>query len=277
MSLILGGAGVATNIIRGSKQASQAKKLEAEFEAKDKALQPVSPEQYAYLNRVRQMQRSMAMGTDPTSAMAQRGLSQSLAQTQGNIARLGTGASTVSGLLRAQQGYNMGMGQVAGQAFDQSRAYMQQEQGLIDNIQKAIYGLQMKRRNYAQQKAVAMRQDASDSATAAIAGLGQMATMIPKMSGGGDLTQATKSATNAATVAETNAITPNYLKSVTPTVNEQTMPMVQRTIAQDVGPKTRVVGPTGSALQSVLDYRNSVQNWNGPYEFGMQPEERTGF
>ena len=187
MSLILGGAGVATNIIRGSKQASQAKKLEAEFEAKDKALQPVSPEQYAYLNRVRQMQRSMAMGTDPTSAMAQRGLSQSLAQTQGNIARLGTGASTVSGLLRAQQGYNLGMAQVAGQAFDQSRAYMQQEQGLIDNIQKAIYGLQMKRRNYAQQKAVAMRQDASDSATAAIAGLGQMATMIPKKSGEGDV------------------------------------------------------------------------------------------
>jgi hypothetical protein len=78
----------------------------------------------------------------------------------------------------------MGMGQVAGQAFDQSRGYMQQEQGLIDNIQKSIYGLQMKRRNYAQQKAVAMRQDASDSATAAIAGLGQMATMIPNKVGG---------------------------------------------------------------------------------------------
>jgi hypothetical protein len=193
MSLILGGASVATNAIRGASQAKKARQFEADFEAKDKALQPVSPEQYAYLNRVRQMQRSMAMGTDPTSAMAQRGLSQSLAQTQGNIARLGTGASTVSGLLRAQQGYNMGMGQVAAQAFDQSRAYMQQEQGLIDNIQKSIYGLQMKRRNYAQQKAVAMRQDASDSATAAIAGLGQMATMIPKMSGGGDVANAGKS------------------------------------------------------------------------------------
>ena len=43
---------------------------------------------------------------------------------------------------------------------------------------------EMKRRNYAQQKAVAMRQDASDSATAAIAGLGQMATMIPNKVGG---------------------------------------------------------------------------------------------
>ena len=184
LSLIIGGASMATNAIRGGIQARKAKKLEADFEAKDKALEPVSAEQYSYLNRVRQMQRSMAMGTDPTSAMAQRGLSQSLAQTQGNIARLGTGSSTVSGLLRAQQGYNMGMGQVAGQAFDQSRAYMQQEQGLIDNIQKSIYGLQMKRRNYAQIKAVGMRQDASDSATAAIAGLGQMATMIPNKVGG---------------------------------------------------------------------------------------------
>jgi hypothetical protein len=187
LSLIIGGAGIATNAIRGVGQGRKARQFEADFEAKDKALQPVSAEQYSYLNRVRQMQRSMAMGTDPTSAMAQRGLSQSLAQTQGNIARLGTGSSTVSGLLRAQQGYNMGMGQVAGQAFDQSRAYMQQEQGLIDNIQKSIYGLQMKRRNYAQQKAVAMRQDASDSATAAIAGLGQMATMIPNKVGGGDV------------------------------------------------------------------------------------------
>jgi hypothetical protein len=180
------GAAVAASAIRSGVQAKKAKKLEAEFDAKDKALQPVSAEQYSYLNRVRQMQRSMAMGTDPTSAMAQRGLSQSLAQTQGNIARLGTGASTVSGLLRAQQGYNMGMGQVAGQAFDQSRGYMQQEQGLIDNIQKSIYGLQMKRRNYAQIKAVGMRQDASDSATAAIAGLGQMATMVPNKVGGGN-------------------------------------------------------------------------------------------
>jgi hypothetical protein len=183
--LAMAGASVLTNAIRGVGQGRKARQFEADFEAKDKALQPVSAEQYSYLNRVRQMQRSMAMGTDPTSAMAQRGLSQSLAQTQGNIARLGTGASTVSGLLRAQQGYNMGMGQVAGQAFDQSRAYMQQEQGLIDNIQNSIYGLQMKRRNYAQIKAVGMRQDASDSATAAIAGLGQMGTMIPNKVGGG--------------------------------------------------------------------------------------------
>lgn len=206
MSLILSGAGVATNIIRGASQAKKARQFEAEFEAKDKALQPVSPEQYAYLNRVRQMQRSMAMGTDPTSAMAQRGLSQSLAQTQGNIARLGTGASTVSGLLRAQQGYNLGMAQVAGQAFDQSGAYMQQEQGLIDNIQNAIYGLQMKRRNYAQQKAVAMRQDASDSVTAAIAGLGQMATMISKKSGEGDVdgSDAKKSSEKETNEKETN-------------------------------------------------------------------------
>jgi hypothetical protein len=275
LSLIIGGASMATNAIRGGIQARKAKKLEAEFDAKDKALEPVSAEQYSYLNRVRQMQRSMAMGTDPTSAMAQRGLSQSLAQTQGNIARLGTGASTVSGLLRAQQGYNMGMGQVAGQAFDQSRAYMEQEQGLIDNIQKSIYGLQMKRRNYAQIKAVGMRQDASDSATAAIAGLGQMATMIPNKVGGGDVANAGKSAAKSVTNPAT--VTPNYLKSVTPTVNQQIMPRVQQTIAQDVGPVNGVVGPTGAALQGVLDYRNSVQNWNAPYELGMNPPERIGF
>lgn len=176
----LAGASTLANAIRGGIQAGQARKLESKFESLDKALQPVSPEQYAYLNRVRQMQRSMAMGTDPTSAMAQRGLSQGLAQTQGNIARVGGGPSTVSGLLRAQQGYSQGMSQIAGNAFQASQGLMQQEQGLIDNIQNAVYGLQMKRRNLAQLEAVQKRQASTDSVMAAVAGLGQMATMFPK-------------------------------------------------------------------------------------------------
>lgn len=261
--LILMGAAVAASAIRAGVQAKKAKKLEADFEAKDKALQPVSPEQYSYLNRVRQMQRSMAMGTDPTSAMAQRGLSQSLAQTQGNIARLGTGSSTVSGLLRAQQGYNMGMGQVAGQAFDQSRAYMQQEQGLIDNIQNSIYGLQMKRRNYAQIKAVGMRQDSSDSATAAIAGLGQMATMVPNKVPGGDVANAAKSKT----IPDTSVFSRND--------------QIQRSISSDVGANTGVIGPSGQAMKSVYENRmsqdGSLGGWVSPDErtsFGL---ERTGF
>jgi hypothetical protein len=254
--LAMAGASALTNVIRGVGQGRKARQFEADFEAKDKALQPVSAEQYSYLNRVRQMQRSMAMGTDPTSAMAQRGLSQSLAQTQGNIARLGTGASTVSGLLRAQQGYNMGMGQVAGQAFDQSRAYMGQEQGLIDNIQKSIYDLQMKRRNYAQQKAVAMRQDASDSATAAIAGLGQMATMIPNKVGGGDVANAAKSKT----IPDTSVFSRND--------------QIQRSISSDVGANTGVIGPSGQAMKNVYENRmyqdGSLGGW-------VSPDERTGF
>jgi len=175
------GASAAANAIRGIGQAKKAKGLEAEFQRLDKALTPVSPEQYAQLARTRQLERSMRLGTDPTSAMARQGLAGSLAQTQANLVRAGGGAGTVNALLRSQTGYGQGIGQVAAQAArgaDQMLAY---QGGLIDNIQNAIYGLQMKRRNYAQAVAAQMRQAATDSATAAIGSFAQAATMIPEM------------------------------------------------------------------------------------------------
>lgn len=175
----IAGAGALANVIQGIARSGKAKKLEQKFESLDKALQPVSPEQYAYLNRVRQMQRSMAMGTDPTSAMARRGLAQGLAQTQGNIARVGGGPSTVSGLLRAQQGYGQGMSQIAGNAFQASQGLMQVEQGLIGDIQNAVYGLQRDRRNRAMAEAAQMRQASQDNISAAIGAVSHAATMFP--------------------------------------------------------------------------------------------------
>jgi hypothetical protein len=202
------GASAITSGIQAISRGSKAKKLEADFDRLDKSLQPVSPEQYAYLNRVRQLERGMRMGTDPTTAMARRGLGQSLAQTQTNIARVGGGPSTVSGLLRAQQGYNVGMGNVAAQAGQQADRMLMFQQPLIDNIQNRIYDLQMKRRNYAQMKAVAMREGAQDAASAAVGALAQGATMIPKYNENIDtskLDQGTKAATQAAnqTMAQT--------------------------------------------------------------------------
>lgn len=261
------GASALANVIRGGVQAGQARKLENKFESLDKALQPVSPEQYAYLNRVRQMQRSMAMGTDPTSAMARRGLSQGLAQTQGNIARVGGGPSTVSGLLRAQQGYSQGMSQIAGNAFQASQGLMQQEQGLLGDIQNAVYGLQMKRRNLAQAQAAQMRQASTDSTMAAIAGLGQMATLFPGKEKDLDVP--------GTTAAAKTATQQPSLKIATPSVPAQTIPRVQQSIASDVGPKTGVVGPTAGALSSVLNNRTFgmvVNDWTSPderIEFGL--------
>jgi hypothetical protein len=187
--LAMMGASAITSGIQAISRGSKAKKLEADFERLDKSLQPVSPEQYAYLNRVRQLERGMRMGTDPTTAMARRGLGQSLAQTQTNIARVGGGPATVSGLLRAQQGYNVGMGNVAAQAGQQADKMLMFQQPLIDNIQNRIYDLQMKRRNYAQGRAAYMRQAATDSATAAIGALAQGATMIPELNKSIDITK----------------------------------------------------------------------------------------
>lgn len=276
--LALMGASAAANAIRGIGQAKKAKGLEAEFQRLDKALTPVSPEQYAQLARTRQLERSMRLGTDPTSAMARQGLAGSLAQTQANLVRAGGGAGTVNALLRSQTGYGQGIGQVAAQAAQSANRMLAYQGGLIDNIQNAVYNLQMKRRNYAQALAAQQRQAATDSATAAIGAFANAATMIPGMNKSVPTdTLKTTTATNPATVAEMNAITPNYLKSVTPTVNQQIIPRAQQSIAQDVGPVTGVSGPTGAALQNVLDYRTSVQNWNAPYELGMQPQERIGF
>ena len=188
------GASAITSGIQAISRGSKAKKLEADFDRLDKSLQPVSPEQYAYLNRVRQLERGMRMGTDPTTAMARRGLGQSLAQTQTNIARVGGGPSTVSGLLRAQQGYNVGMGNVAAQAGQQADRMLMFQQPLIDNIQNRIYDLQMKRRNYAQMKAVAMREGAQDAASAAVGALAQGATLIPELNKSIDITKLDKGA-----------------------------------------------------------------------------------
>lgn len=176
----ISGLGTVANLIRGGVQSGQAQKLEQKFEGLDKSLQPVSPDQYAMLSRYRQLQRAMAMGTDPTSSMARRGLAQGLGQTLTGIAKVGGGPGTISGMLRAYGGYAQGMSQVAGNAFQASQGLMQQEQGLIGDIQNAVYGLQMKRRNLAQLEAVQKRQASTDSVMAAVAGLGQMATMFPK-------------------------------------------------------------------------------------------------
>ena len=275
------GASAITSGIQAISRGSKAKKLEADFDRLDKSLQPVSPEQYAYLNRVRQLERGMRMGTDPTTAMARRGLGQSLAQTQTNIARVGGGPSTVSGLLRAQQGYNVGMGNVAAQAGQQADRMLMFQQPLIDNIQNRIYDLQMKRRNYAQMKAVAMREGAQDAASAAVGALAQGATLIPELNKSIDITKLNQGAgainnAAAAKAAELSSVTPSYLQSITSPVNKQNIPAIKRTIAQDVG-QTGITGPTGAALQNVMDYRLNVQDWGAPYEMGAMPPERTGF
>jgi hypothetical protein len=179
LPLALMGASAAANAIRGVAQNRKAKGLEADFKAKDAALTPVSPDQYAHLAATRRLERSMRMGGDPSSQFAKYGLGGALAQTQDNLVRAGNGQGTVNALLRGQQGYNQGMAQVGAQAGQQANEILQYQGGLIDNIQRSIYGLQMKRRNYAQALMAQQQQAATDSMTAAIGSFAQAATMIP--------------------------------------------------------------------------------------------------
>ncbi len=179
LPLALMGASAAANAIRGAAQNKKAKGLQADFEMKDAALQPVSPDQYAHLARTRALERSMRMGGDPSSQFAKYGLGSSLATTQDNIVRAGNGQGTINALLRGQQGYNQGMAQIGAQAGQEANRILDYQGGLIDNIQNSIYGLQMKRRNYAQALMAQQQQAATDSMTAAVGSFAQAATMIP--------------------------------------------------------------------------------------------------
>jgi hypothetical protein len=69
----------------------------------------------------------------------------------------------------------------------------------------------MKRRNYAQMKAVAMREGAQDAASAAVGALAQGATMIPELNKSIDITkldQGTKAATQATSQAAQSSLLP---------------------------------------------------------------------
>lgn len=177
--LIMMGASAIANGIRSGVQGSKARSLERDFLNKDNALQPVSPDQYANLARTRQLERSMRLGTDPSSQFAKAGLTNALAQTQNNLVRSDGGVGTVNNLLRSQTGFTQGMAGVSANAMQGANQMHAYGGGLIDNIQKNIYDLQMKRRNYAQLKAVEKRQAANDSMTAAIGSLAQAATLVP--------------------------------------------------------------------------------------------------
>lgn len=165
------GVSALANFAQGYARQRKARKYEAEFNRLDKALQPVSPEQYAYLNRVRQMGDAMRMGTDPTTAMARRGLSQSLAQTQTNISRAGGGAGAISGLLRSQQGYNQGMGDITSRSAAQSLGMLQAEGQIMDQQQMARYTLARDRRNRAMAQQAQWQQAAWGSTAAGVGGL----------------------------------------------------------------------------------------------------------
>lgn len=159
------GANAATAGVRASK----ANKLEKKYEQMEANLQPVSPEQIEYLNRVKAQERAMRMGTDISTSMGRRGINQALATTQRGLMQMGS--IGFSNMLRAQTGATQGYADLAGRAQKESNQLFLAQHPMIENMSKARYDLERSRSQRVMAQGAMMRQGANEALSAAIGGL----------------------------------------------------------------------------------------------------------
>lgn len=169
-------AGAGIGAITGLLQGQRAKKLERDYQAAEKAIQPIDPAQMAYLNRVRQQERNFRAGTDPSSAFATMNARNVGGQTMANISRAG-GPGVVGNLLRAQAGTNQAIAGIGANAGAQANQMLALQGGLIDRMADKVYQRQVERRNQAMERSVSARQNIQNTFQGALA-------MVPGMAGG---------------------------------------------------------------------------------------------
>jgi len=169
-------AGAGIGAITGLLQGQRAKKLERDYQAAEKAIQPIDPAQMAYLNRVRQQERNFRAGTDPSSAFATMNARNVGGQTMANINRAG-GAGVVGNLLRAQSGTNQAIAGIGANAAGQANQLFMAQGGLINRMADRVYERQVELRNQALERSVSARQNIQNSLSGALA-------MVPGMTGG---------------------------------------------------------------------------------------------
>lgn len=168
------GAGVGA--IAGAFQGTRANKLQSQYEKAEAALQPVRPEEYAYLNRVRQQERAYRTATDPSSAFALGQTRNVGTQTQTNLLRAG-GPGAVGNILRAQAGTNQAVGAIGANAARQADSLMGMQGTLIRDMSQRLYDRQRELRNQAMERSVAAQQNIQNMFSGAMA-------MLPSMAGG---------------------------------------------------------------------------------------------
>lgn len=170
------GIGAGIGAISGMFQGQRANKLQSQYEKAEAALQPVRPEEYAYLNRVRQQERNFLAGTDPAAAFSAMGARNVGAQTQRNIVRAG-GPGVIGNLLRAQAGTNQGIAQIGANSASQAMSLMGLQGTLMRDLSTREYARQRELRNQAMERSVAAQQNIQNMFSGALA-------MLPSMTGG---------------------------------------------------------------------------------------------
>jgi hypothetical protein len=150
--------GMGVNALRTGIQAGKTKGLKSAYETAEAGVNPVDPNQVAFMNRLRTQEQRFRAGTDPSSAFAAQSIQQQGAQTQRNMMRMG-GPGAVGNMLRAQQGTNQGMAQVGAQAAGMGNQLLGMQGGLVNLVAERTYDLQRDRRNQAMARYEQNRQD----------------------------------------------------------------------------------------------------------------------
>ena len=169
-------AGALIGGIAGIGQGKRAQKLEKDYQNAEKAINPVDPNQLAYLNKVRQQERNFRGGSDPSSAFAAMNARNVGGQTMANISRAG-GPGVVGNLLRAQAGTNQAIAGIGANAGAQANQMLALQGGLIDRMADKVYQRQVERRNQAMERSVSARQNIQNTFQGALA-------MVPGIAGG---------------------------------------------------------------------------------------------
>ena len=144
----------------GYFQGTKARDARKEFEQLDRNLNPYDPQIQANIMRLRQMQRNLQAGTDPSSAFARQQQSNALAQTQQNIMRSGGG---VSQLLRAQQAANVGNAQIGASAAARSQQLIPLEMEMTAMLSNRAWQLAVNRRAEALARKEQKQQDINNA------------------------------------------------------------------------------------------------------------------
>lgn len=170
------GIGAGVGALSGMFQGQRANKLQKQYEQAEKNVLTETPEQLAYLNRVRQQERAFRTATDPSSAFAAMQARGVGAQTQANVLRA-QGPGGVGNILRAQAGTNQAMGQIGANAADRANQMLNFQGQLIDNIAQRRIERTRELRNQAMERSVAAQQNIANMFSGALA-------MLPSMAGG---------------------------------------------------------------------------------------------
>lgn len=168
-------AGAGIGAISGLLQGQQAKRLNKQYDAAEKAIQTTDPAQMAFLNRLRQQERAFRTGTDKSSAFALNQAQNVNANTQANLLRAG-GAGAVNNLLRSQAVSNNAIANIGAQAAGQANQLMGLQGGIIDQIANRNLARQRELRNQAMSRAINSRQNLQNMFQGALA-------MVPGITG----------------------------------------------------------------------------------------------